>query len=122
MRISDWSSDVCSSDLWLAILAVANTVISLYHYLRVIGPMYLRPAEGRVHSLGLWPTSATWLGTVAIFAIGLRADAAPSAFADATLLPSRSGQKPASAHHLTHRCIAVPTITTAADKKTKKNT
>src|SRR3546814_3618518 len=34
---------------WLAILAVANTVISLYYYLRVIGPMYLRPAEGRVH-------------------------------------------------------------------------
>src|SRR3546814_6181133 len=41
---------------WLAILAVANTVISLSYYLRVIGPMYLRPAEGRVHSLGLWTT------------------------------------------------------------------
>src|SRR3546814_20172817 len=98
---------------WLAILAGANTVISLYYYLRVIGPMYLRPAEGRVHSLGLWTTSATWLGTVAILAIGLGAEAGLSAFAVAPLLPYRSGQQPALQPHLSHRAIAVANVTYA---------
>src|SRR3546814_19159670 len=78
MRISDWSSDVCSSDLgfigklalfratieagyaWLAVVAVANTVASLFYYLRVVGPMYLRPAEVRAVGLGPWTTTATW--------------------------------------------------------------
>src|SRR3546814_16714989 len=72
---------------WLAILAVANTVISLYYYLRVIGPMYLRPAEGRVHSLELWTTSATWLGTVAITALGLGHEAGLRALPQPTPLP-----------------------------------
>src|SRR3546814_5905573 len=29
MRISDWSSDVCSSDLWLRIFSVDNAVLPL---------------------------------------------------------------------------------------------
>src|SRR3546814_5334346 len=93
MRISDWSSDVCSSDLgfigklalfratieagyaWLAVVAVANTVASLFYYLRVVGPMYLRPAEVRAVSLGHWTTTATWVGPVAVIGIGLLAEA-----------------------------------------------
>jgi NADH-quinone oxidoreductase subunit N len=31
---------------WLVVLALANTLISLYYYLRVIGPMFLGSAEG----------------------------------------------------------------------------
>src|SRR3546814_22168 len=47
---------------WLAVVAVANTVASLFYYLRVVGPMYLRPAEVRAVSLGHWTTTATGVG------------------------------------------------------------
>lgn len=37
---------------WLALLAVANTVASLFYYLRVIAPMALAPPQDEIHTLG----------------------------------------------------------------------
>ncbi len=33
---------------WLALLAVVNTVVSIFYYLRIVGVMYLGSATGRV--------------------------------------------------------------------------
>lgn len=70
---------------WLAVAAVANTVVSLFYYLRVIGPMYLRPAAGGAETLGLWTASLTWLGPAGVLAIGLGAEFWLSAFTAAML-------------------------------------
>ncbi|MEQ9079006.1 MAG: proton-conducting transporter membrane subunit [Sandaracinaceae bacterium] len=50
-------------------LAVINTVISAFYYLRVIPPMYLEPPEGEVALLG--PPSAVAIAALALVATGL---------------------------------------------------
>ena len=39
---------------WLAVAAVANTVVSLFYYLRVLGTVYFDAASGEVDVLGRW--------------------------------------------------------------------
>src|SRR3546814_13282921 len=46
MRISDWSSDVCSSDLGaglsaLAAIGIAASVISAFYYLKIVKTIYI---------------------------------------------------------------------------------
>jgi NADH-quinone oxidoreductase subunit N len=72
---------------WLAAVAVANTVASLFYYLRVIGPMYMRSPESRAGSLGPWTATGTWLGPAAVIGIGLFAEAWLAAFTGTALLP-----------------------------------
>ncbi len=72
---------------WLAAVAAANTVVSLFYYLRVIGSIYLRPSGGPAMSLGRWSAIVTWLGPAAIVGIGLFAEAGLAAFARSGLLP-----------------------------------
>lgn len=72
---------------WLAVVAVANTVVSLFYYLRVVGPMCLRPAAGPAATLGPWTALATWLGPAAVAGFGLAAGVGLDAFAGARLLP-----------------------------------
>ncbi len=52
---------------WLALLAVLNTVISLYYYLRVIGAMYLGSSKAPVALLDR--TSLVALGTAGVLLI-----------------------------------------------------
>src|SRR3546814_5601731 len=64
MRISDWSSDVCSSDLWASVVAfVAMSVIALFP--DFYQGLYDRLTGGWGHGL----TANQWLGTV--IAIGV---------------------------------------------------
>lgn len=72
---------------WLAIVAVANSVASLFYYLRVIGPMYLQGPSGTVAVLGGWTALAVQLGLGAVIAIGLLAEVGLAAFAHVQLLP-----------------------------------
>src|SRR3546814_14899071 len=54
MRISDWSSDVCSSDLMLAALAARTTTIRLGHAVQVLpvhNPLFLAEEYGMVDVL-----------------------------------------------------------------------
>lgn len=37
---------------WLAVVAVLNTLVSLFYYLRVLGPVYFESAPATVYSLG----------------------------------------------------------------------
>src|SRR3546814_7965413 len=67
MRISDWSSDVCSSDLACRI-ALAGFVIP---FMAVYAPaLMLQPGDPRADVIGFWPAVAYVVGK-AILAIGL---------------------------------------------------
>lgn len=72
---------------WLAAIAVANTVVSLFYYLRVIGPIYFGAPERAVATLGTWTMVAVVGGGAALLAFGLAAEFALDAFANARLLP-----------------------------------
>lgn len=58
---------------WLAVVAIANTVLSLFYYLRVIGPMYFRPGETSVHVLGRWAYTGAIVSVIAVLVVGLLA-------------------------------------------------
>ena len=72
---------------WLAVLAVANTVVSLAYYARVLGPAYFEQAPGPLPALGRWAAVGTAASTVGVIALGVAAGAALGAFAAAELLP-----------------------------------
>jgi proton-translocating NADH-quinone oxidoreductase chain N len=57
--------------VWLAVVAILNSVLSLAVYLRIVVPMYQRPKEAPVYAR---PLSAVWvIALVATVAIGLAA-------------------------------------------------
>lgn len=75
---------------WLALLAVANTVVSLFYYLRVIGPLYFDTdvVNGEpVPVLGRWAGVGVFTAGIATVAVGLAAEPILAALAEATLLP-----------------------------------
>lgn len=75
---------------WLAVAVVANTVISLFYYLRALGPMYFdepredAPAVGR---LGRWSFAAMVVAGALTAALGLGAEALFGALRGVRLLP-----------------------------------
>ena len=74
---------------WLAALAVANTVVSLFYYLRVIGPLYFEPSPSPRPAPVLGQAAAVAVGVagVAVIAIGLVAESVLAALRGAHLLP-----------------------------------
>ena len=72
---------------WLAVLAVVNSVASLFYYARVLGPGYFQPAQKPLPVLGAWAGTATGLAAVATVAVGLAAEPLLAQFATAELLP-----------------------------------
>ncbi len=71
-------------------VAVANTVVSLYYYLRVIAPMTLdQPDEGDapVALLGRWSAGTTAITATLVVAVGLAAQPILSGLHGARLLP-----------------------------------
>ncbi|MDQ2734909.1 MAG: NADH-quinone oxidoreductase subunit N [Pseudomonadota bacterium] len=71
----------------LAIVAVLNTVVSLFYYLRVLAPMYFPKPQGTVEQLGGSVGTAVALAVFAVMGIGLAAGALLAQFHTATLLP-----------------------------------
>jgi NADH-quinone oxidoreductase subunit N len=77
---------------WLAVVAVLNTVVSLYYYLRVIAPTVLQPppaeaAPSRV-AIGA-PLAATLLiATIATVVIGVVAEPLLQVAENALMLPA----------------------------------
>jgi NADH-quinone oxidoreductase subunit N len=61
---------------WLALVAVANTVISLFYYLRVIAPMYFETTTLQVAVLGRWAALSVGVATVGVIAVGILAELA----------------------------------------------
>jgi NADH-quinone oxidoreductase subunit N len=72
---------------WLAALAVANTVVSLFYYLRVIGPMYFDRAERPVPVLGRAAAVGAGLATLAVVALGVAAEPVLAGLDGVRLLP-----------------------------------
>ena len=72
---------------WLAVVAVANTVVSLFYYLRVAGAMYFGTRERRPAVLG-WPAALGVAAVVLATGIGgVLGGPLLSRFAGAALLP-----------------------------------
>jgi len=72
---------------WLAVVAVVNTVVSLFYYLRVVAPIALDDAVGPVPVLGRWAAVGTAVPAAAVVALGLGAQPILHAAAHARLLP-----------------------------------
>lgn len=56
---------------WLALLAVANTVVSLAYYLKVLGPAFLSHPEAQAATLGRTTAAALAAATAALVAVTL---------------------------------------------------
>jgi NADH-quinone oxidoreductase subunit N len=73
---------------WLAVLAAANTVLSIAYYLRVIGPAYLQKAGPEVSArLGVWSTVSTFVSAAALIVLGLASQPLLDALIDLVLFP-----------------------------------
>lgn len=72
---------------WLAILAIANTVVSLVYYLRVLGPVFFEPGAARHDVLGRRPAIGALAAAAGILAAGIGAEPLLGLFRAATLLP-----------------------------------
>lgn len=85
---------------WLAVVAIANSVISLFYYLRVVGPMYFDTTPGdqasaasptrsvaAVPVLGRWALTATVISGGFVIALGIGAEGLLRALSGARLLP-----------------------------------
>lgn len=92
---------------WLAVLAVANTVLSVAYYVRVLAPAYLLPSTGAaapdaptdgsaapavtppvpLPTLGRWAAFAVAVGAVGVVGLGLLASPPLAAFGAAHVLP-----------------------------------
>ena len=72
---------------WLAVLAVANTVVSLAYYLRVIAPSYFQPLSVPIPVLGQWARGVTLLCGAAVIVIGILAGPLLDSFDVSELLP-----------------------------------
>lgn len=72
---------------WLVVIAVLNTVASVFYYLRVLAPAYFAPLQGPVPVLGSSAAATTVAAAAAVIASGLAAEPLLSAFKLAHLLP-----------------------------------
>ncbi|MGH7557654.1 MAG: NADH-quinone oxidoreductase subunit N [Gemmatimonadota bacterium] len=86
-KLSLFAAAIEAGYAWLAILAVANTVVSLVYYLRVLAPAYLDRPAASAPSLGVWAAAGTLACAAGIVAAGIGAEALLRRFATATLLP-----------------------------------
>ncbi|MBW3575351.1 MAG: NADH-quinone oxidoreductase subunit N [Actinobacteria bacterium] len=82
-----FSATVDAGYTWLALLAVANTVLSLAYYVRVLAPSYFEPLPGPVPVLGRWAGGATVACGFGVVALGLAAEPLLEALARSSLLP-----------------------------------
>ncbi len=88
-KLSLFTAVIDGGYAWLAVLAAANTVGSLFYYLRVIGPMYFDPAtdQAPVPVLGRWAGVAASIALAAVIGVGLLAEPLLDALESARLLP-----------------------------------
>ena len=72
---------------WLALLAAANSVVSLAYYARVLAPAYFEAAGEPLPRLGMWAAAGVGVSTVGILLIGGGAEALLGVLRAARLLP-----------------------------------
>jgi NADH-quinone oxidoreductase subunit N len=73
---------------WLAALAVANTVVSVFYYVRVLAPVYFDDAPGApLPTLGSLAASGVAIAAAAVVLLGIGANGLLAAVRAARLLP-----------------------------------
>lgn len=72
---------------WLAVLAVANTVVSVAYYARVMGPLFFEDPDALPGTLGRAAGTGALACAVAVVGIGLAAEPFLGWFAEVALLP-----------------------------------
>lgn len=72
---------------WLAVVAAINTVVSLFYYLRVLGPMYFDRPPASVAVLERWAASGVLIAGTAVVLLGLGAQAVLASLPGVSLLP-----------------------------------
>ena len=72
---------------WLSVVAVVNTVVSIFYYARVLAPMYFGELAAPVPVLGASPAVATHTSALAVVVVGIGAEPLVRAFSVALLLP-----------------------------------
>lgn len=87
-KLALFTASIDAGYLWLAVLAVVNTVVSIFYYARVIAPMYFGGRVTRaVPVLGQGAAVATVSCAVAVIVTGVVAEPLLGAFMEVTLLP-----------------------------------
>ncbi len=72
---------------WLAVVAIVNTVVSLFYYLRIVAAMVFGRRSAPVAVLGRWSAAGSAVAGVLVVALGLGADAIVALLRDVTVLP-----------------------------------
>lgn len=72
---------------WLAAVAAANTVVSIFYYARVLAPAYFGDATAPVPVLGRWAATAAYSLAAAVAAAGIGAEPLIDGLRAASLLP-----------------------------------
>lgn len=87
-KLAVFAATVDADLLWLAVLIVLNTVVSLAYYLRVVATMHLRDHDGTtVHLLGRWSASAVGIAVVTTVLLGIGGQAIVGITEPWTVLP-----------------------------------
>ncbi|MDP9020592.1 MAG: NADH-quinone oxidoreductase subunit N, partial [Actinomycetota bacterium] len=86
-KVALFGAAVDAGYTWLAVLAVANTVVSLAYYLRVIAPAYFEPLPAPVPVLGRYAHAGTLAAAGAVVGLGLAAEPLLGGAGVARLLP-----------------------------------
>jgi len=85
-KLALFAASIDAGYTWLAALAVANTVVSIFYYARVIGPAYFGPSERPLPVLGSWAAVSTRTCAVAVVVAGIAVEPLLRAFEAARLL------------------------------------
>jgi NADH-quinone oxidoreductase subunit N len=86
-KVTLFGASIEAGYTWLAIVAVANTVVSLGYYVRVLGPAYFGSSTEPAPSLGRWAAIAVVAATAGVILLGLLTDAVLDPLVGARVLP-----------------------------------
>jgi NADH-quinone oxidoreductase subunit N len=87
-KLAIFAATIEAGYAWLAVLAAANSVLSLVYYLRVLGPAYLgEPGPEVGMSMGPWARTGTYIPAAALLVLGIAAQPLWHAFLSAGLYP-----------------------------------
>ncbi|MGK7313503.1 MAG: NADH-quinone oxidoreductase subunit N [Candidatus Longimicrobiales bacterium M2_2A_002] len=86
-KLALFAATIDAGYTWLAVVAVVNSIASLFYYVRVIGPGYTEEPSGPVAMLGASAGVATGVAAAAVVAIGVVAQPLLSLLEGSVLLP-----------------------------------
>lgn len=70
-KLQLFSATIDAGYAWVAVVAIANTVASLFYYLRVIGRAYFNTDRTKPTLLGSWSAATATLAAAGTIATGL---------------------------------------------------